>query len=103
MMKRNKYFVILVIGFVLWAIETAAFGFNAKPSSGFEGFLDTIAIIMMVYGMIGDITTNLRITKTYHSVNTNNIKTKNVEVTGDNQRIVYKQSFKVAEAPKIKE
>lgn len=76
-MKRNKYFYILVLGFILWAIETVAFGFNKEPQSGLEGFLDVAAIMLMVFGAIGDITTNLRIHKTYHNIT--NIKTQKVE------------------------
>ena len=97
-MKRafNKYFIILVVGFVIWVAETAYFGFNKTPESGAEAFLDLVSAAMIIYGIIGDLTTNLRIHKHYHNISTTNVHTKKVEVTGDNQRIVYRQSFKVA-------
>lgn len=90
-MKKSKYFYILVAGFVLWVIETAAFGFNAKPESGLEGFLDTVATIMMLYGVVGDLLTNVEIHKhsNYYKYKETNIKTRNVEVKGERPTVNY--------------
>lgn len=91
----NKYFIILVIGFIAWIAETAYFGFNKTPQSGAEGLADAATAGLIIYGLIGDLMRNVRITKNYHNITTNRIQTKNVEVTGDNQRVVYKTSYKV--------
>lgn len=92
-MKRNsKYFVILVIGFALWIAETAYFGFNDKPESGLEGFLDVVTALMMIYGVVGDITTNLRIHKTYHNIT--NIKTNKVHFQDEPKIMSYNVGMK---------
>lgn len=96
-MKRNKYFYILVAGFVLWVIETAAFGFNKEPQSGFEGFLDVVAVMLMVFGAIGDITTNLRIHKTYHNIT--NIKTQKVQFKDEANIASYNVGIKSNKKP----
>jgi hypothetical protein len=101
-LPRNKYFIILVIGFILWIGETAYFGFNKEPESNLEAFLDFVSGAMMIYGLIGDLLRNVRITKNYHNVNTTNIKTKNVEVSGEIQRVAYHSHYKVASDPKAK-
>lgn len=95
---KNKYFKIAIIGFIIWAIETAAFGFNAKPQSGLEGFLDTIAIILMIYGILGDIATNLHIHKHYKSIT--NIKTDNVEFKDKANIASYKVGMKNSDPKK---
>lgn len=77
-MMRNKYFALFVIGFLIWVSETIIFGFNAEPQSGIEGFLDTASLILMGFGAIGDLLTNLRIHKHYHNVTT--IRTNKVSI-----------------------
>lgn len=91
----NKYFIILVIGFIGWIAETAYFGFNKTPESGAEGFLDVVFTVMMIYGLIGDLSRNVRITKHYHNISTTRINTKRVSVEGDNQKVIYNSTFKV--------
>lgn len=81
----NKYFIILMLGFLLWIAETAYFGFNKTPQSGAEGLADAATALMMIYGVIGDLSRNVRITKSYHNVTNNRINTKKVEVTGEDQ------------------
>lgn len=83
----NKYFIILILGTVLWVAETAYFGFNAKAESGAEAALDTLAFGMIAYGLIGDLMRNVRVTKHYHNISTtrHTINTKKVEVTGEDQ------------------
>lgn len=98
----NKYFIVLVLGFALWIGETVYFGFNDKPESGLEGLLDVVSFLMMIYGVVGDLLTNLRIHKHYHNINTTNIRTKRVEVTGDNQKIAYNTTIKNMPLPKDK-
>ena len=96
----NKYFIILIAGFILWLAETAYFGFNDKPENGLEATLDAATFLMMAYGLIGDLLRNVRITKHYHNISTTNVKTKRVEVTGDNQKISYNVKMTNAE-PKV--
>lgn len=92
----NKYFIILVLGFIGWIAETAYFGFNKTPESGLEGLLDAVFTIMMIYGVIGDLLRNVRVTKHYHNITTNRINTKSVEVTGDHQKVTYKSTIKMS-------
>lgn len=83
-MKPKRYFRILVAGFVLWVVETAYFGFNASPENSVEALLDMIAAGMIIYGLIGDLVTNVEIHKNYYKYKETNIKTRSVEVKGDN-------------------
>jgi len=80
--RHNKYFIIAVIGFALWIVETVAFGFNAKPESGLEGFLDTLALLLIGYGIIGDLLKNVEIHKNYYKYKETNIKTRSVNING---------------------
>lgn len=79
---KNKYFTILLIGVVIWIVETAAFGFNAKPESGLEAFLDLLSGGMIFYGLIGDLLRNVEIHKNYYRYKETNIKTKTVNING---------------------
>ncbi len=79
---KRKYFLILVAGVLLWIIETAAFGFNAKPESGLEAFLDLLAGGMIFYGLIGDLLQNVEIHKNYYRYKETNIKTRSVNING---------------------
>ena len=81
-LPRNKYFTILLIGFVIWIVETAAFGFNAKPESGLEAFLDLLSGGMIFYGLIGDLLKNVEIHKNYYRYKETNIKTRTVNIAG---------------------
>lgn len=82
--QKRKYFLILVLGFIIWVAETAYFGFNAKPESGVEAFLDLVSGAMMIYGIIGDLLSNVEIHKNYYKYKETNIKTRSVEIKGDN-------------------
>lgn len=86
---RNKYFTILVAGFILWIAETAAFGFNKEPANGLEAFLDLVSGGMMIYGLIGDLLTNVEIHKNYYKYKETNSKTRSVEIKGDNPTLNY--------------
>lgn len=80
--QKRKYFLILVAGVLLWFIETAAFGFNAKAESGLEAFLDLLAGGMIFYGLIGDLLQNVEIHKNYYRYKETNIKTRTVNIAG---------------------
>lgn len=60
---KNKYLIIAIIGLIVWFAETAYFGFNKNAQSGVEATFDMLAIILMGYGFIGDLLTNLQIHK----------------------------------------
>ncbi len=82
-MKSNrKYFRIALLGFVIWIVETAAFGFNQNAESGLEAFLDAISIVLIIYGILGDLLTNVEIHKNYYKYKETNIKTKTVQING---------------------
>lgn len=85
----NKYFIILLLGFALWIIETAAFGFNTKPENGLEAFLDLVSGGMIIYGLVGDLLKNVEIHKNYYKYKETNIKTKTVNVNGQNPKVDY--------------
>lgn len=85
----NKYFIILLIGFVLWIAETAYFGFNKTPESNAEAFLDVVTAGMIIYGLVGDLLRNVEIHKNYYKYKETNITTRKVEVKGDNPKIDY--------------
>lgn len=89
MRRPSKYITILIIGFVLWIAETAAFGFNEKPENGLERALDFVAITLMIWGLLGDLLSNLTIVKKTYVTENNNITTKKVECKGDNQQLHY--------------
>lgn len=98
----NKYFIILTLGFLLWLAETAYFGFNREPENGLEATLDVATLLMMIYGFIGDLLQNVRITKNYHNVTTNRINTKNVQFE-KGQKVTTNQKIQVIGTPNPKE
>lgn len=59
----KPYVALLVSGFTLWVIETCAFGINERPESFLEAILDTAAFIMMFWGVLGDLLSNLYVIK----------------------------------------
>ena len=66
----NQY---CIIGFIVWFVPTAIFGFTDGPSNYFEKFTDVFGIWIMLYGVLLNlfatikieniITTETRITK----------------------------------------
>lgn len=63
-MKNSTYYRLLVlVGIILWLAETAYFGWNDRPQSNAEKFLDTLSWIFIIWGMLGDISSNLTIKK----------------------------------------
>ncbi len=74
---KNFYKIIFFIGLALWWAETVYFGFNRKPENGIEAMLDITSVILMVYGIVADILTNLTIKKdTVINTQTVNFKSK---------------------------
>ena len=62
----NKYVGILAGGILLWISSTAYFGYNETAQSPAESFTDTISTLLIFWGLLGDILTNLKITKNYY-------------------------------------
>lgn len=85
----NKYFIILLVGFIGWIAETAYFGFNKSPENNVEAFLDIVFGAMIIYGLVGDLLRNVEIHKNYYKYKETNITTKKVEVKGANPKIDY--------------
>lgn len=74
-----KFYRFLVLaGFIFWISESAYFGWNEKPINVFERWADIASQIMLWWGIIGDLLTNIKIEKS----ETNNINTKNVNING---------------------
>lgn len=85
-MKR-KHQIIIAIGVAIWLIETAVFGWNAKPGSVAEARWDGFAIVVILWGIIGDIFSNLEIHKNYYKYKETNIKAKTVEIKGESPTV----------------
>ncbi len=60
---KYKYALLGFIGLGLWIGETWYFGWNKTPENGVEAMLDNLSSILILWGIIGDITTNLTIKK----------------------------------------
>lgn len=87
-MKR-KHLILIAIGFAVWLTETAAFGWNSTPHSYAEAHWDGLGIVIILWGIIGDILSNVEFHKNYYKYKETNITTRKVEVKGDNPKIDY--------------
>lgn len=63
MKHLNFHKVIALVGLVLWAVETAYFGFNKESQSGAESLLDNISFILIGWGILGDLLNGISISK----------------------------------------
>lgn len=79
-MKNRGYLVLIIVGFIGWLIETAAFGWNDKPESTLEKVLDFVFLTMIFWGIIGDLLSNVTIVKSIKERKTYNIKTDKIEL-----------------------
>ncbi len=70
---KQKYFLIATVGFVIWLVETAYFGWNATPENSIEATFDVLSAVLIAWGIIGDILTNVSVHKTYEG-DTFNVK-----------------------------
>lgn len=52
---------IMIIGFIIWFIPTAIFGFQAKPSNWFESLTDYMGGVIMFWGLLKDIFSEITI------------------------------------------
>jgi hypothetical protein len=80
-MKR-KHLIIIGIGLVVWLAETAAFGWNRTPHSYAEARWDGLGVIIILWGVIGDVLSNVEFHKNYYKYKETNIKTKTVSING---------------------
>ena len=62
----NKYNLMALTGFILWVTSTIYFGMNKTPQSSAEVFTDTLSVILVFWGIIGDLLTNIKIVKNYY-------------------------------------
>ena len=60
---KHFYKIAVIVGLILWIAETAYFGWNRTPGSPIEGVLDVVSFLLMFWGTLGDIATNLTIKK----------------------------------------
>ena len=63
---KNSYKLMSAIGFIIWIAETAYFGWNETAQSAAERILDTLSLVLIFWGIFGDIATNLTIKKGTH-------------------------------------
>lgn len=78
MKTQTFYRYLTLFGFTFWILESAYFGWNMKPINIFESFADIMSQATIWWGIVGDILTNLNITKNEN----NTINTKNVSING---------------------
>ncbi|HJQ07971.1 MAG TPA: hypothetical protein VJ836_00655 [Candidatus Saccharimonadales bacterium] len=88
MKNRLFYRKMVFVGLVIWFATTAYFGWKLKPVSGVDGMLSSLGIILVGWGVLGDVVNNLTIIKRSQTI----INTKNVEVDGV-KKVSYKQTF----------
>jgi hypothetical protein len=81
-MQKRKYLIIALIGLAINFIETGLFGWHWKAQSGAEHYWDVFSAILIAWGVIGDILSNVQIHKHYNDTSTTNITTKTVKVGG---------------------
>lgn len=72
-MKNQKYTIIGIIGLLLWLGETWYFGWNKTPKSVAEQMFDSISVILMSWGIIGDLLRNIKFVKEVN-ISTNEVK-----------------------------
>lgn len=53
------------IGFIVWLLGTAYGGFQLDAQSNFEKITDFLGIVLVCWGIIGALTSNLKIVKEY--------------------------------------
>lgn len=77
------YRSLVLVGLIFWIAETAYFGWNKTPQSPQEQIADYISIIMVFWGIVGDITRNVHIQKfntTHNNINTKTVEIKNAKI-----------------------
>jgi len=62
---KNKYNLMVFIGFVIWILGTWYGGWQDKASTPLEHITDILGWLLVVWGMMGDIANNLTIAKNY--------------------------------------
>lgn len=77
-MKR-KHAIIIAIGLAVWLAETAAFGWNWKPQSYAEARWDGLGIVIILWGIIGDILAGVQVHKHYNDNSKQIINANKVE------------------------
>lgn len=75
----NKYIAIFLTGFVLWIAETAFFGWNQKPTNGFEAILDVLSTALIIWGIAGDILSGVTFAKTTNVLGPANVTVESPE------------------------
>lgn len=97
-MAKRKYLYLAMAGLALNLVETWLFGWHWKAQSGAESFWDSFSLILVVWGVIGDIASNVQIHK--HHTSTTNINTQKVEFKDEPKIMNYNVGIKNSEAPK---
>lgn len=64
-MKR-KNIILIGLGVTIWFVETAAFGWNWTAQTPAEKFWDSLATLLVLWGVISDILNGLTITFSKH-------------------------------------
>lgn len=73
MSKQTFYRNLVVVGFAIWFFDTAVFGWKLRPTSGVDNMFSTLGMIVVAWGILGDLSSNLTFTKSTniksHTVN----------------------------------
>lgn len=67
--QTNKYQWFVLGGFIFWFFETGIFGWNQTPINILESVCDVISIIIISWGIIGDVAQHITYKKEY-TINT---------------------------------
>ena len=63
MSKQIFYRNLVVLGFAVWFTTTAIFGWQIEPKSGVDNMFSTLGTILVGWGILGDLGSNLTFTK----------------------------------------
>lgn len=99
---RNKYPWLVLAGLAIWLIETWLFGWNDRPESGAEKFWDVFSMVLIIWGLVGDVLRNVDVHKNVTENNTYNPDTMAyVDARGADEKTVFK-AIKAADAARNK-
>ena len=73
--KESFYKILVFVSFTIWLLSTWYFGWNDTAENGAEKAIDTMTWLGIIWGVLGDITQNLKITKIDNTYIGSNAKT----------------------------
>jgi len=64
---NREYIILVIVGFTLWVLETAYFGWNEKPINEIEKILDVVSWVLIIWGILGDIASKITYKNEIHT------------------------------------